>query len=60
MEQSYSEQMLTALENEDLVAAQLAFNQALVKDQPEELAQLGEQLLQLGFWKKHSSYLSVL
>ncbi|KAF1304239.1 MULTISPECIES: tetratricopeptide repeat protein [Enterococcus] len=49
MEQSYSEQMLTALENEDLVAAQLAFNQALVKDQPEELAQLGEQLLQLGF-----------
>ncbi|WP_122646781.1 tetratricopeptide repeat protein [Enterococcus mediterraneensis] len=49
MDTTYSQQMLTALANEDLASAQLAFNQALVNDQPEDLTDLGSQLMQLGF-----------
>ncbi|MCD1023517.1 tetratricopeptide repeat protein [Enterococcus sp. SMC-9] len=49
MEKSYSEQMLEALENEDLVSANLAFNQALVKDDDSQLHELAQYLLQIGF-----------
>lgn len=49
MEKSYSEQMLEALENEDLVSANLAFNQALVHDDDSQLHELAQYLLQIGF-----------
>ncbi|WP_303753453.1 tetratricopeptide repeat protein [Enterococcus sp. S86.2] len=49
MEKSYSEQMLEALENEDLVSANLAFNQALAKDGDSQLHELAQYLLQIGF-----------
>lgn len=49
MEKSYSEQMLEALENEDLVSANLAFNQALAKDDDSQLHELAQYLLQIGF-----------
>lgn len=49
MENSYSYQMLEALEKEDLVQAQLAFNEALTKDDDDTLAQLANQLFQMGF-----------
>ena len=49
MEKSYSEQMLQALENEDLVSANLAFNQALIQDEDSELHELAQYLLQIGF-----------
>ncbi|WP_314059480.1 tetratricopeptide repeat protein [uncultured Vagococcus sp.] len=46
---SYSEQMLGALSDNDLVEAQLKFEQALRSDEPDVLSQLGEQLLGAGF-----------
>lgn len=49
METSYSEQMLQALENEDLVSANLAFNQALIHDEDSELHELAQYLVQIGF-----------
>lgn len=49
MDNSYSYQMLDALEKEDLVQAQIAFNEALSKDDDDTLAQLGTQLFQMGF-----------
>lgn len=49
MENSYSFQMLSALAKEDLVEAQLAFNQALARDDDDTLVSLANQLFQLGF-----------
>lgn len=49
MDKSYSYQMLDALEKEDLVQAQIAFNEAMNKDDDDTLAQLGTQLFQMGF-----------
>lgn len=44
-----SEEMLQALENNDFIAAELAFAEALKKDPEPVLAELGEELYQLGF-----------
>lgn len=49
METSYSEQMLAALQNQDLAEAQKAFNQALQFDDDDQLADLGHNLFALGF-----------
>ncbi|MFV0557032.1 MAG: tetratricopeptide repeat protein [Enterococcus sp.] len=49
MEVSYSEQMLSAIQNEALSEAQLALTQALANDHEDELAFLGDQLLAIGF-----------
>lgn len=46
---SYSEKMLAALKNEDLTEANLMFEEALKKDDPEILASLAEELQALGF-----------
>lgn len=46
---SHSEEMLQALNENDLVKANLAFQQALKKDPEDLLAALGEALYQLGF-----------
>lgn len=46
---SYSQKMLDAIKENDLVEAQLAFENALREDQPEFLVELGEQLFALGF-----------
>ncbi len=46
---TYSEKMLQALANEDLVEAQLALAQAIQEDDTEILIELGEELLSLGF-----------
>ncbi|MBP1040604.1 tetratricopeptide repeat protein [Vagococcus sp. BWB3-3] len=46
---SYSEQMLNAISDNDLIEAQLKFEEALRSDAPDILAQLGEQLLGAGF-----------
>lgn len=44
-----SEEMLAAIENEDLIGAQAAFQKALAEDSNEVLAALGEELLGRGF-----------
>lgn len=46
---TYSEKMLAALKNEDLTEANLMFEEALKKDDPEVLASLAEELTSLGF-----------
>lgn len=46
---NFSEQMLDALHNEDLAEAQVLFEEALRKDEAEVLADLGENLMALGF-----------
>lgn len=46
---SYSEKMLAALKEEDLSEANLMFEEALKKDEPEILASLAEELQALGF-----------
>lgn len=46
---TYSEKMLAALENEDLVEAQLALTEAIKNDSAETLAELGEILFNMGF-----------
>ena len=49
MNNSYSIQMLTALEKEDLPGAQVALQEALAHDDDDVLFQLGDQLVQIGF-----------
>lgn len=46
---SYSEKMLAALKDENLTEANLMFEEALKKDDPEILASLAEELQALGF-----------
>lgn len=46
---SYSEKMLTALKDENLSEANLMFEEALKKDEPEILSSLAEELQSLGF-----------
>ncbi len=46
---TYSEKMLQALQNEDLAEAQLSLEEALKKDDDAILAELGEELLVIGF-----------
>ncbi|KAF1298084.1 hypothetical protein BAU15_09555 [Enterococcus sp. JM4C] len=46
---TYSEKMLAALANEDLAEAQLMLTEALKQDDGDVLAELGEELLSLGF-----------
>ena len=46
---TYSEKMLQALHNEDLAQAQLMLAEAIRKDDDDTLADLGEELLSLGF-----------
>jgi len=46
---TYSEKMLTALQNEDLAEAQLSLAEALQHDDPAVLAELGEELFSIGF-----------
>ncbi|HPJ00171.1 MAG TPA: tetratricopeptide repeat protein [Enterococcus sp.] len=46
---TYSEKMLQALQNEDLAEAQLSLEEALKKDDDAILAELGEELLAIGF-----------
>ena len=47
--ETYSEKMLQALAAENLADAQLNFAKALQSDQNEVLAELGEELIQIGF-----------
>lgn len=47
--ESFSEQMLQALEEERMEEAQLFFEQALKKDSPELLSELADVLFQMGF-----------
>lgn len=49
MNNSYSIQMLQALEKEDLPGAQVALQEALAHDDNDVLFQLGDQLVQIGF-----------
>ena len=49
MNNSYSVQMLQALEKEDLPGAQVALQEALAHDDDDVLFQLGDQLVQIGF-----------
>lgn len=49
MMETYSEKMLRALEEEDLAQAQLMLTKALKEDSGDVLAELGEELLALGF-----------
>lgn len=49
MNNSYSIQMLAALEKEDLPGAQVALQEALAHDDDDVLFQLGDQLVQIGF-----------
>lgn len=53
---SYSEKMLAALKNEDLTEANLMFEEALKKDDPEILASLAEELQALGFLEEAKKY----
>lgn len=57
---SYSEQMLEALRDNDLVEAQLKFEQALRSDEPDVLSQLGEQLLGAGFLEEATTVFELL
>ncbi len=45
-----SEQMLTALEDNNLEQAQTYFQQALVADEPDTLYSLAEELYAMGFF----------
>lgn len=60
MENNYSEQMLAALQNDDLAGAQLAFNQALVNDPDDQLAELGSQLSAMGFLEEAQQIFTTL
>jgi hypothetical protein len=51
MMETYSEKMLRALEEEDLAQAQLMLTKALKEDSGDVLAELGEELLALGFFR---------
>lgn len=57
---SYSEKMLTALKNEELTQANLMFEEALKKDDPEMLASLAEELQGLGFLEETKRVLQKL
>lgn len=57
---SYSEKMLAALKNEDLTEANLMFEEALKKDDPEILASLAEELQALGFLEEAKKVLEKL
>lgn len=57
---SYSEKMLAALKNEDLTEANLMFEEALKKDDPEILASLAEDLQALGFLEEAKKVLEKL
>ena len=58
---THSEEMLAALKNEDLVQAQLSLEMALKKDEPAVLAELGDELFQLGFLDEAKSiYLKLI
>jgi hypothetical protein len=57
---SYSEKMLTALKNEKLTEANLMFEEALKKDEPEVLASLSEELQTLGFLEEGKRILEKL
>lgn len=57
---NYSEKMLAALKNEDLTEANLMFEEALKKDDPEILASLAEELQALGFLEEAKKVLEKL
>lgn len=57
---SESEKMLVALQQEDLVGAQLALQNALKNDPEELLAELGEELQQLGFLEESKTIFETL
>lgn len=57
---SYGEKMLAALKNEDLTEANLMFEEALKKDDPEILASLAEELQALGFLEEAKKVLEKL
>lgn len=57
---TYSEKMLAALKNEDLTEANLMFEEALKKDDPEILASLAEELQALGFLEEAKKVLEKL
>jgi len=57
---SYSEKMLSALKDEDLTEANLMFEEALEKDEPEILASLAEELQVLGFLEEAKRVLEKL
>lgn len=57
---TYSEKMLLAIEQEDLAQAQIELNEALRKDQPEVLMELGEVLFSMGFLEEAQSIYETL
>lgn len=57
---THSENMLLALEQEDLAQAQIELNEALRKDQPAVLMELGEVLFSMGFLEEAQSIYETL
>ena len=57
---THSENMLLALEQEDLAQAQIELNEALRKDQSEILMELGEVLFSMGFLEETQSIYETL
>lgn len=57
---SYSEKMLAALKDENLSEANLMFEEALKKDEPEILSSLAEELQSLGFLEEAKRVLEKL
>lgn len=57
---THSEQMMAAIQNEDLVQAQIELNEAIKKDDNDTLAELGEVLLSIGFLEEAKSVYEAL
>lgn len=57
---THSEQMMAAIQNEDLVQAQIELNEALKKDDNDTLIELGEVLLSIGFLEEVKSIYETL
>lgn len=57
----YSEQMINAIQDQDLVAANKAFNEALQHDSDDQLADLGHTLMAMGFLEEaEQTFLTLL
>ena len=57
---THSEQMMAAIQNEDLVQAQIELNEAIKTDDSETLIELGEVLLSIGFLEEATSVYETL
>ena len=57
---THSEQMMAAIQNEDLVQAQIELNEAIKTDDSDTLIELGEVLLSIGFLEEATSVYETL